>query len=451
MPDLPRNEQIDDLLELDDEPQAGMLAAPPGPTWKVLVVDDDQTVHQATELAMQGVEIEGRPLAFVHAHSAADALVLARQHPDLAVALVDVVMEQDDAGLGLVRALRQTLGLHSLRVVLRTGQPGYAPEIETARDFDIDGYWTKTDMTRTRLHVGLTTAIRTFRQFSEIETQRDRLLQLAQELERARAAEREAADHRLGAERALRQVHETMESAIEQRTQELSSAVAELDAFNRRVAHDLRGPLHGMSGLSSLILGKLDTGDVMQVRAWVAMLETQSRRLGELVGGLLDLSRAARGGPALRAVALADLVEEARQTLALSDEPNKTARLDVGPLPELPCDPVLMRQVFFNLIGNAMKFTRGRPAPLIQIRAERQNEGAAAPVWRIDVRDNGVGFPSARSGELFRPFQRLHGGRYEGSGIGLTVVQRIVQQHGGQVWARSDEGQGACFSFTLPA
>lgn len=440
-------QRIDDLLVFDDEPQPdGATAA----AWRVLVVDDDETVHHATRLALSDVVIEGRPVKLLHAHSATQALAIARDGGALAVALVDVVMERADAGLQLVRELRDTLGLRALRLVLRTGQPGYAPELETVRDYDIDGYWTKTELTRSRLYVCLTTAVRAYRRYTDIERQRDELLQLTRLLDCAHVAEREAAERRLAAERALREAHETMELCIEQRTRELSAAVEELDAFNRRVAHDLRGPLYGLSGLSGLIQGRLESGDIKQVGAWVAMMETQSRRLADLVAGLLNLSQVARGGLRVQRVPLADLVAEARQTLLLTDEPNAQVVFDVGPLPVVPCDPVLMRQVFVNLLGNAMKFTRRVAQPLIHVRAEREGAGAEA-AWRIRVSDNGVGFAAGQADRLFKPFARLHPDEYEGSGIGLTVVQRIVQQHGGQVRAEGGEGSGASFSFTLPS
>ena len=163
----------DDLLKfLDDhahQDDAEMGAVKP---WRVLIVDDDADVHRATELALQGLLIEGRPLSFVHAMSAIEARQLLFKEVDLAVALLDVVMESEDAGLQLVRHIRDELGLRNLRIVLRTGQPGYAPEIDTVRAYDINDYKTKAELTRTRLFTVMTAAVRAYQQLCASEANR---------------------------------------------------------------------------------------------------------------------------------------------------------------------------------------------------------------------------------------------------------------------------------------
>lgn len=162
-----------DLLEFlegpehhDDEPKG------PVKPWRVLIVDDDADVHKATELALKGLLIEGQPLSFVHAMSAAEARHLLATEVGLAVALLDVVMESEDAGLRLVRHIRDDLGMRNLRIVLRTGQPGYAPEIDTVRTYDINDYKTKSELTRTRLFTVLTAAVRAYQQLCASEANR---------------------------------------------------------------------------------------------------------------------------------------------------------------------------------------------------------------------------------------------------------------------------------------
>lgn len=141
----------------------------------MLIVDDDTDVHKATELAMQGLLVEGQPLAFLHAKSAAEARSLLGHESDIAVVLLDVVMESDDAGLQLVRHIREELRQRAVRIVLRTGQPGYAPEIETVQAYDINDYKTKSELTRTRLYTVLTAAIRSYRQIRALEANRQGL------------------------------------------------------------------------------------------------------------------------------------------------------------------------------------------------------------------------------------------------------------------------------------
>lgn len=172
-PALPDPSGDDDLLEFLDGPEHGDAEGDHQiRPWRILIVDDDSDVHKATELAMQGLQVEGLPLSFLHATSAAEARQVLATEPDLAVVLLDVVMESEDAGLQLVRFIRTDLKLGAVRIVLRTGQPGYAPEIETVQAYDINDYKTKSELTRTRLYTVLTAAIRSYKQICALEANR---------------------------------------------------------------------------------------------------------------------------------------------------------------------------------------------------------------------------------------------------------------------------------------
>lgn len=156
----------DTLHFLDDESDAGVSA---GLVWRLMIIDDEPDVHRATTFALAGVKILGRPLQFLHAYSAADATQQLRTELDVAVILLDVVMEREDAGLALVKTIRQDLRLTELRIILRTGQPGYAPEIETIHDFDINDYKTKSELTRTKLYATVTAAVRAYEQIRKLD------------------------------------------------------------------------------------------------------------------------------------------------------------------------------------------------------------------------------------------------------------------------------------------
>jgi diguanylate cyclase (GGDEF)-like protein len=173
-----------DLVEIVDD--RGDVAVPAGlPSWRVLIVDDEREVHSATLFALKGLIIAGRPLEFLHAYSAAEARGVMESTPDVAVMLLDVVMERGDAGLQLVRAIRDELDCADTRIILRTGQPGYAPELEVIRDYDINDYKTKSELTRTRLVTSLTTAIRSYEQIRmmlESERGMDRIVRSAPSL-----------------------------------------------------------------------------------------------------------------------------------------------------------------------------------------------------------------------------------------------------------------------------
>jgi diguanylate cyclase (GGDEF)-like protein len=167
----PTQAHDDELVFVDEAPAAPGGATPPG-AWRVLIVDDDADVHSTTTFALGSLEVHGRSLAFLHAYSAAEARAVLDRETDIAVILLDVVMEEADAGLHLVRHIRETLGRHDLRIILRTGQPGYAPEMDAIRGYDINDYRTKSELTRTKLYTSVASAIRAYEQIHALETSR---------------------------------------------------------------------------------------------------------------------------------------------------------------------------------------------------------------------------------------------------------------------------------------
>lgn len=179
-------EDKDTLVFFADEPDELADIASVA-VWRVLLVDDEPDVHQATELALRNLSFEGRKLEFRHAYSCAEASEILQQEEPFAVAIIDVVMESDTAGLELVRFIRNELADHSLRIILRTGQPGYAPEISTIQDYDINDYRTKNELTQTRLFTSLTMAVRSYAQICELEASRaglEKILAATRELGR---------------------------------------------------------------------------------------------------------------------------------------------------------------------------------------------------------------------------------------------------------------------------
>lgn len=218
-------------------------------------------------------------------------------------------------------------------------------------------------------------------------------------------------------------------------------AIPDLDRLARRVSHDLGAPLHSMRMLTGLIQARMDEGNLSQARDWVAMIGEQSQRLGQMADAMAELLQVAGTVPQLQRVALGELVAAVRREHPAPPE----AVVRVASLPTLSVDPLLITQVFTRLLDNACKFTARVPRPRIDLRCEQLGRH-----WRFQVRDNGCGFAASRTDDLFRPFVRLHGADYPGAGISLAMVRRIVELHGGQVWADGAEGRGATFSFTLP-
>ncbi|KQQ97560.1 EAL domain-containing protein [Massilia sp. Leaf139] len=179
----------DDLVFLDEAPLAQSRDSRPG--WRILIVDDDADVHSTTTFALAGLEVQERPLEFLHAYSAHAARALLAREPDIAVILLDVVMEQPDAGLHLVRHIRESLGMRDVRIILRTGQPGYTPEMEAIRDLDINDYRTKSELTRTKLYTTVAAAVRAYQQLHALGVGRaglERIVHAGTELMRLHGA-----------------------------------------------------------------------------------------------------------------------------------------------------------------------------------------------------------------------------------------------------------------------
>jgi len=228
--------------------------------------------------------------------------------------------------------------------------------------------------------------------------------------------------------------------------EQLAQSNAELERFSYSVSHDLRAPLRAINGYAQAVLEDYAAALDAEGQRFLGIIRDSAKRGGELIDALLNFSRLGRQTMSMEPV---DLTELAR---AVVDELRRSADVEgmdviVDPLQPTRGDRTLLRQVLANLIGNAFKFSRGRPHPQIEIGARR--EGQAVVYF---VRDNGVGFDMRYADKLFGVFQRLHrADEFEGTGVGLALAQRIIQRHGGRIWADGKVDGGATFFFTLPA
>jgi signal transduction histidine kinase len=251
-----------------------------------------------------------------------------------------------------------------------------------------------------------------------------------------------ALDEREHAQAQLRAANESLEHRVAQRTAELRENVEGLESFNRSVSHDLRTPLGGIVGVARLGREALAAGDAARARSMLDLIESQAVISVKLVEALLALARASDAPMEMRPVDTGPLVHGVVETLAA---PSQAAQVAVAPeMPTVQADADLLRQVFANLIGNALKFATPTGQPRVDVGTD-QMDGETV----FFVRDNGVGFEPDAARHLFKPFLRLHGRSYDGFGVGLSIVKRIVDRHGGRVWAEGRPGQGASFYFTL--
>ena len=246
------------------------------------------------------------------------------------------------------------------------------------------------------------------------------------------------------AEEEVRRLNDELEMRVRQRTAELEASTRELDAFAYSVSHDLRAPLRSLEGFSQVLLedyaGDLDE----EARGYLRRIQANVGRMAQMIDDLLHLSRATRSQLRREPTDLTALARDIAHELAATD-PGRTVDVRIPDGLATQGDPHLIRLVLQNLLGNAWKFTARRPDATIELGSANQDG-----VQVFTVRDNGAGFDLKYVDKIFDPFQRLHAAtEFEGTGIGLAIVHRIVTRHGGQIRAEGVPGEGATFRFSL--
>jgi signal transduction histidine kinase len=251
----------------------------------------------------------------------------------------------------------------------------------------------------------------------------------------------DAALHRMT--EAIREANRT----LEERNAQLESLNNDLESFGYSISHDLRAPVRAVSGFSQMLEEEYGPSFDERGHHLLSTVKSEASRMNELIDDLLEFSRLGRREIRSANVDMNGLVSRVLEDQAARGEANGRLRVEVTPLPDAFGDLSLLRQVWQNLIANAIKFSSTREDPLLSITGERDGDEAI-----FHVRDNGVGFDMKYASRLFGVFQRLH--RHEefpGTGVGLAIVRRVISRHGGRVWANAQPGKGATFSFTLPA
>jgi signal transduction histidine kinase len=253
----------------------------------------------------------------------------------------------------------------------------------------------------------------------------------------------------------------SLEQRVKDRTAQLETANKDLEGFSYSVSHDLRTPLRAIDGFSSILLNEYSDKVDDEGKRLLKIVRESTDRMGRLIDDILAFSRVGRKEMERVDIDMERLVkgviEELKMTIA-----ERNVRFELKPLPSVRGDMAMIRQVFVNLISNAIKFTRGRDEAVIEVgtreeepeyrgkeEGEKRRTGERENIYYI--KDNGVGFDMQYVNKLFGVFNRLHGAEYEGTGIGLAIVKRIIAKHGGRVWAEGKVGEGAVFYFTIPS
>lgn len=380
-------------------------------SWKVLVVDDEEDMLAVTRLVFSSFRFENRPVKLLTAASARKALEVLADHKDIAVAFIDVVMETDQAGLDLVRDIRGVLGNDEIQLILRTGQPGYAPEMKVILEYGINDYRTKTELDNVKLISCLVAGLRNYKNIVGAR----------------QAASREAVESQLHQAKSL---------------------------FFAQMSHDLRTPLNSILGFCQLLeLSKLDAEQSEQVK----LIGDSGKHLLALVNDILDLSKGEAGKIQLEVIpfSLHELVQDTAKFLLPQAHSGVAFEcdLDARVADRVLGDPVRVRQILYNLLSNALKFTQhGFVKLLVEPETGGEQGAQSGDRVRFTVTDTGPGIPANRLQSLFSIYEqadvsvsRSHGG----TGLGLSICKQLAELMEGSVNVSSQVGKGSTFQVIL--
>lgn len=377
----------DDILFADEEDFKPTVREPQ--RWRILIVDDEEEVHIVTRLVLEDFTFEGRGLELLSAYSGKESLELLRDTEDIAVVLLDVVMEDSHAGLDVARRIRRDLNNPFTRIILRTGQPGQAPENEVISELDINDYKLKTELTAQKLFATVTTALRSFRDLKTIETNRNRLIQMAMS-----------------------------------------------------VAHQIRNRTMSIAGFANIAVRGLMSGE--DVVPHLDTIRTEASRLESLVSSVSDFASLSHG--IKEQVLLKVLIDEAyaatEKILASKDidfAEVAIVSVDVADM-MIEADRSLFVRMLQELLVNAVVFRKENCR--IAITAAPLKEGCV-----LKVEDNGVGISHEIVSYIFDPF---FSSLPDGVGMGLCTVRKIVEEHGWEISVTTSEGQGSTFEIVIP-
>jgi two-component system NtrC family sensor kinase len=410
--------------------------------WDTMIVDDEVEVHNVTRLALDDFVFDNKRLNFISAHSGAEARELIAKHPETAVILLDVVMEEDDAGLRFVRTLREEMDNKLVRIILRTGQPGQAPEQRVIVDYDINDYKTKPELTSQKLFTTMVVALRSFRDLHTIEESKRELEQLNDTLEDRVVTRTQALA------KANRELRDTQTQLVQ------TSRMASLGKLVAGVAHEINTPIASVSSSQSTLqtavarirtaLEKLGEPD-RKVLSYLRVIDESSEvielgaaRVAAIVNRLRSFARLDQAE--LKHVDIHDCIND---TLGLLSHELRdvTVHTEFAELPTLVCYPARLNQVFFNVLSNAVEAGAGRISLVTTLAGEKV---------RLTLTDDGPGIETALREQVFDPGFTTKGGGV-GTGLGLSICFQIVSDHGGSIYVEEGpEGRGSSFVVEVP-
>ncbi|MBD3308286.1 response regulator [candidate division KSB3 bacterium] len=403
-----RVDDDDDLIFADEtlDEEAEEEAHP----WKLLIVDDEEGVHHTTQRVLDDLVFQGQGLTYVNASSGAEAMQLIRDHPDTAIILLDVVMETDTIGLDVVRYIREELGNSFVRILLRTGQPGQAPERKVITEYDINDYKLKATLTEHELYTAVISALRSY---TALQTQEHT---------------RQALQHAL----------EDAQIAHKARYQ-----------FLVNMGHELRTPLNGIIGFTEVLLENAQTAEQQD---YLTTIKRSGADLLKVLNAILELTDLMGGECVLQAslFSLRDILAEIMHIIDIQAQwkhLQTSCQIDPDVPDTLLTDPQRLKQVLINILANALKHTESGHIALHVSRVSADSHQLL-----FTVRDTGIGIAKDKHDQIFQPFvlgEDVFTKRFGGIGLGLAIAKDLIEKMGGTIWLDSEPGQGSTFYFTI--
>lgn len=379
--------------------------------WKVIIADDEEAVHTMTKMVVRNFRFEGKPLMFLSAYSGKETLNILRNNPDTAVVLLDVVMETENAGLEVAKRIREDLRNDTVRIILRTGQSGQAPENEVIVNYDINDYKEKTELSVQKLNTMMISSLRTFRDIVKLKESEKALMNAKV----------------LAEESTLAKSH-----------------------FLANMSHELRTPLNGILVTAQL----LKTTDLSEEQEdYVNMLLDSTKRLLPIVNDVLDFSKLEAGKMAFKeeSFKIQCVMESVYKSFVhMASDKNLGFEMKIeSSMPKWVCgDSGKLRQILTNLIGNAIKFTdSGKIIMSVEMISNENGEVK----FLFSVKDTGIGITKNNLDNIFNVFTQADDSttrNYGGTGLGLSISKQIVEYMDGEIWVESDFGLGSSFYFT---
>jgi len=380
------------------------------PPWKIMIVDDEEAIHTVTISVLEHHSFDGRAFSYVHAYSGEEAIRKFHEHADIALVILDVVMEHDAAGFDVVRYIRDELKNTITRIILYTGQPGQAPEYAVIRDYDINDYKIKSLLTSQGLHTSVISALRTYRDLQVIKQQRD----------------------------ALQEAFEESQIAHKARYQ-----------FLANIGHELRTPLNHILGFSEMLLHtKLNE----RQQRYIETIKKSGEGLALVLKNILELTESIEGKTTIQEYpfSLRVLLTDLMQVVEIQAQwKNLVVTFDIAEdVPDaLYGDSRRLQQILMNLLGNAIKFTK-------QGSISFHVSLLDTPCHLLFcVKDTGVGISREMQANILQPFglgEDTLKKEFSGVGLGLAIAKSLLDKMHGRIWFESELGQGSTFYCAIP-